>query len=820
MGPFILILGEVMSSQATTVHEILDRYERQESSLIMVLQDVQEALNYLPEEAINTIAAGLGLPRSRVYSVASFYKAFSLEPRGRHKIDVCTGTACHVRGAGRLVNQLSEELGVGTGGTTDDLEFSLNSVHCVGACALGPVLLVDDEIHGEMTPRKLSRTIEKCRTGEHADQESCCGSCTPPAPSALHRAPGPLVDIAGLEELRKTLRASREDQSTVISICAGSGCRALGADKLIAAFGAGLAEARLSDEVRIQSNGCHGFCERGLLVVIRPQGILYQRVKPEDVAEIIETTIRKGEIIERFVYKDPATGEPIALEKEIPFYARQRRLLMSRNAHLDPNSIEDYIAAGGYRSLAGVLEANDPDALIDEVRRAGLRGRGGAGFLAARKWASCRKNVSDRKYILCNADEGDPGAFMDCSLLEGNPHSVIEGMVIGAFAIAAPGANREDGAGAFDPARAEGYVYVRHEYPKAVANLEIALEQARGAGLLGENILGSSFSYDIRISRGGGAFVCGESTALMTSIEGKVGEPRAKYIHTAESGLWGKPTVLNNVETWANVPLIVEKGADWYNTIGTDRSKGTKIFSLVGKVNNTGLVEVPMGLTLREIVFDIGGGIPKGKRFKAVQTGGPSGGCVPEELLDLPVDFDELTKAGSMMGSGGMIVMDEDTCMVDVARYFIEFLYEESCGKCTACRLGLLNTKEILDRICDGKGRAEDLVRLEQLFEVLDDGSLCGLGKSAANPVRSTLRYFRSEYEAHIEEKQCPAGVCRALITYAINETCNGCNLCMKACPRDAITGEKKKPHTIDAALCDRCGICVASCKFDSIITV
>ena len=816
-----------MSSQATIVQEILDRYERKESSLIMVLQDVQEALNYLPEEAINTVAAGLGLPRSRVYSVASFYKTLSLEPRGRHKIDVCTGTACHVRGAGRLVNQLSEELGVRPGGTTDDLEFSLNSVHCVGACALGPVLLVDDAVHGEMTPRKLSRTIEKCRTEEPVGEAICCGTCASSSATPETQTPGPISSTADLEELRESLSAARGGQRAVVSICAGSGCRALGADALIAAFGNRLEEAGLSDAVRIQSNGCHGFCERGLLVVIRPQGILYQRVKPEDVAEIIETTIGAGKIVERLVYKDPKTGAPIALEEDIPFYAGQKRLLMSRNAHLDPSSIEDYIAAGGYRSLAKVLATNDPEAVIDEIRRAGLRGRGGAGFHAARKWASCRENDADRKFILCNADEGDPGAFMDCSLLEGNPHSVIEGMVIGAFAIAAPG-GREDAA-SVDPTlaggfgshpEAEGYVYVRHEYPRAVANLEIALAQARGAGLLGENILGSGFSYDIRISRGGGAFVCGESTALMTSIEGKVGEPRAKYIHTAESGLWGKPTVLNNVETWANVPLIIEKGADWFSNIGTEKSKGTKIFSLVGKVKNTGLVEVPMGLSLRKIVFDIGGGIPRGKKFKAVQTGGPSGGCVPEQLLDLPVDFDELTRAGSMMGSGGMIVMDEETCMVDVARYFIEFLYEESCGKCTACRLGLLNTKEILDRICAGAGRADDLARLEQLFEVLDDGSLCGLGKSAANPVRSTLRHFRSEYEAHIKNKHCPAGVCRGLITYKIDESCNGCAMCLKACPRGAITGEKKKLHTIDEALCDRCGICVASCKVDSIITV
>jgi NADH:ubiquinone oxidoreductase subunit F (NADH-binding)/Pyruvate/2-oxoacid:ferredoxin oxidoreductase delta subunit len=449
----------------------------------------------------------------------------------------------------------------------------------------------------------------------------------------------------------------------------------------------------------------------------------------------------------------------------------------------------------------------EPEGIIEAVQQAGLRGRGGGGFSAARKWASCRKAPSELKYILCNGDEGDPGAFMDCALLEGNPHSVLEGMAIGAWAIAGK------------QAEAEGFIYVRQEYPVAVAHLEIALGQARQSGLLGENILGSGFSYDIRISRGGGSFVCGESTALMSSLEGKIGEPRAKYIHTSTSGLYGKPTVLNNVESWANVPLIIRDGPESWARVGTQKSKGTKIFSLVGKVNNTGLVEIPMGMTLREIVHDIGGGIRKGKKFKAVQTGGPSGGCVPESLFDLPVDFEELTKVGSMMGSGGMIVMDEDTCMVDVARYFTSFLTEESCGKCAACRLGLDQMKNILERICTGKGRADDLLILQKLFDVLQDGSLCGLGKSAANPVRSTLTYFREEYEAHIFENKCPAGICRALITYQIDASCTGCTLCVEVCPHDAITGEKKELHVLDTEKCNRCGLCVATCKFDSIVT-
>jgi NADH-quinone oxidoreductase subunit F len=794
-----------MNSAETAVKGILQRYPGEQSSLIMVLQDVQEKLNYIPEETIDLVSDGLGVPRSRVYSVASFYKSFSLKPQGKHKVDVCLGTACHVRGAERLVHQLTEELGIKPGETTEDLEVTLNTVHCVGACAIGPVVIMDGEYHGEVTPQKLTKSLKKCCSSE---APKACTCTEAPAPAA------PLVErIANANELatlKQELLEVRQEEQAVISVCCGSGCRALGSERLIRAFEEGLAEAGLAGEVgihRIQKNGCHGYCEKGILCVIRPAGILYQHVKPKDVPEIIAKTLLNGQVVDRLLYEDPESGEKIVHEKDVPFYARQERLLMQMNAVIDPLDIRDYIAAGGYEALAKALTQMQSDDVIGEVKSAGLRGRGGGGFHAARKWASCRKVKADKKYILCNADEGDPGAFMDCSLLEGNPHSVIEGMIIGAYAIA----GRES--------QAEGYVYVRGEYPVAVANLEVALDQARAAGLLGVDILCSGFSYDIKISRGGGSFVCGESTALMASIEGKIGEPRAKYIHTATSGLYESPTVLNNVETWANVPIIIRDGADSFAAIGAEKSKGTKIFSLVGKVNNTGLVEVPMGMTLREIVYDIGGGIRGGKQFKAVQTGGPSGGCLPEAMLDLPVDFDELTKVGSMMGSGGMIVMDEATCMVDIARYFTDFLAEESCGKCAACRLGLDQLKDILERICAGQGRAEDIPQMEKLFEVLDNGSLCGLGKSAANPVRSTLTYFREEYEAHIDCQKCPAGVCRALITYYIDDSCTGCLLCKKACPQDAITGKKKELHVIDESKCDRCGICVASCQFDSIVT-
>ena len=500
------------------------------------------------------------------------------------------------------------------------------------------------------------------------------------------------------------------------------------------------------------------------------------------------------------------------------------RLLIGRNNEIDPTAIDDYIILNGYQSLAKVLKI-DPEKIIEMIMRSGLRGRGGGGFVTGRKWASCRKANGEPKYVICNADEGDPGAFMDRSLLEGNPHSVIEGMIIGAYAIGSH----------------EGHVYVRNEYPMAARNLKTALSAARDFGLLGKNILGSGFDFDIEISRGGGAFVCGESTALMASLEGKVGEPRAKYIHTVDAGLYDKPSCLNNVETWANVPLIIEKGADWFASIGTAGSKGTKVFALTGKINNTGLVEVPMGITLRDILYDIGGGVRGGKRFKAVQTGGPSGGTLivetretavhdslvaygdirddqqVESLLDLPVDFDELARAGSMMGSGGMIVMDEDSCMVDVAKYFLNFLTEESCGKCVPCREGLVVMHGILKRICDGQGTREDIDRLEQLSQVIIDTSLCQLGGSAPNPVLSTIRYFRNEYMAHIVDKRCPAGVCKELVSHAINEKCNGCHACVKPCPTEAIIGKPKELHYVVQDKCIQCGACYQICTHDAI---
>lgn len=604
-----------------------------------------------------------------------------------------------------------------------------------------------------------------------------------------------------LEDMRKQLKAGRDSKKLSISICAGTGCRAHGSMDLFDEFRRQLEAEGLTD-VDVRATGCHGFCEKGPLVVIFPQKVFYHGVKVKDVRTIIEKTIRSGEIVESLLYKDPTTGERSLLEEEVPFYAKQQRIVFRNNGKIDPTKIEDYIAADGYAGLAGVLGKMKPVEVIAEIKKSGLRGRGGAGFPTGRKWEVCRMQPGDEKYVICNGDEGDPGAFMDRSILEGDPHSVLEGITIGAYAIGA----------------SHGYVYVRAEYPLAVSNLSVAIEQSRALGLLGENILDSGFSFDVDIVRGAGAFVCGEETALIASIEGKQGRPNPRPPYPAEKGLWGKPTNINNVETWANVAPIMLNGAGWYASMGTKHSKGTKVFSLVGKVKNTGLIEVQMGMPLREIIYEIGGGILKDKELKAVQTGGPSGGCIPVSQIDLPVDYEELTAAGSMMGSGGLIVMDEDTCMVDVAHYFVAFLEEESCGKCTPCREGIKRMKEILERIVSGEGKHGDIELLEALAITIKQASLCGLGSTAPNPVLTTLRYFRDEYEAHIYRKRCPAKVCKALIVYrVVLEKCTGCQRCVRACPVGAITGPRAQPHNLDQSKCIKCGACYEVCKFDAI---
>ncbi|MCX7974323.1 MAG: NADH-quinone oxidoreductase subunit NuoF [Candidatus Aminicenantes bacterium] len=604
-----------------------------------------------------------------------------------------------------------------------------------------------------------------------------------------------------LERIRKNILEKRVLEKITITICNGTGCQAYGCQRLTEHFLAKINQNGLKEKVEIRKTGCHGFCERGPIVVIQPEGIFYQRVKIEDIDEIIEKTVEHKMVIDRLLYEEPITGKKIIKEKEVPFYKKQLRIVFGKNGLIDPTSIEDYIAIGGYEALLKVLRDMKAEEVIDEIKRSGLRGRGGAGFLTGLKWEITRKNISSNPslggYIVCNCDEGDPGAYMDRSLLEGNPHLVIEGMAIGAYAI---GVNK-------------GFIYVRNEYPLAVKNASIAIDQAREVGLLGEDIMGSGFNFDLTIVRGAGAFVSGEETALIASIEGRRASPRPRPPYPAEQGLWAKPTNINNVETWANVPIIISNGSDWYKNIGTETSKGTKIFSLVGKINNTGLVEVPMGITLREIIFDIGGGIPRGKKFKAVQTGGPSGGCIPKEFLDLPVDFEKLTEVGSMMGSGGMIVMDEDTCMVDVARYFLHFTQEESCGKCVPCRIGIRQMEKILREITEGKGTLKDLQTLETLAYTVKNGSLCGLGQTAPNPVLTTLQYFREEYEAHIKEKRCPALVCKGLINYFIEpEKCVGCLLCLKNCPSEAILGGYKMIHVIVQEKCLKCGACLEVC--------
>ncbi len=607
----------------------------------------------------------------------------------------------------------------------------------------------------------------------------------------------PLKSHSDLEKLRKDIIAKKHPKRLAVAACISTGCQALGVKKVIEAFNNEIKRQGLEGKLDIKETGCLGFCEKGPRIVIYPEEIYYFQVQPNNVPEIVSKSLIKNEIVESLLYTDPNTGKVAEHLSEVPFYKYQKRLLLESNSKLNPKKIEDYLAIGGYTALEKALFKMTPEQVMDEVKKSKLRGRGGGGFPTYVKWQSSRNAPGEPKYVIVNCDEGDPGAFMNRALMEGNPHLILEGLIIGAYAIGSH----------------EGFVYVRQEYPLAVENIGIAIKQAEELGLLGEDILGSGFNFKVKIHRGAGAFVSGESSALMNAIEGKVGEPRPKYVHTSEKGVWDKPSTLNNVETWANIPLIVNKGAEWFASIGTEASKGTKIFALAGKVNNTGLVEVPFGVTLRDIIYKIGGGIRNGKKFKGVQTGGPSGGVIPEQYLDSPVDFDELKKLGSIMGSGGMIVLDEDTCMVELARYFANFLCDESCGKCTPCREGLKQASIILNRIVSGKGRDDDIEKLEKIAEVTRDASLCALGTTSANPLLTTLRYFKDEYEAHINDKRCPALVCKALISYYIDpEKCQACMICHRNCPADSIIGEKMKVHIIDQTKCIKCGSCYDMC--------
>jgi NADH-quinone oxidoreductase subunit F len=609
--------------------------------------------------------------------------------------------------------------------------------------------------------------------------------------------------VKDLEKVIATEGQKRKaDKRAVLTVSAGTCGRARGSLKVVEALNAVIAKTNFQKKVQVRVTGCHGFCEAEPNIIVHPHDFFYQKVAPGHAEGILVETIKKKKPLKSLLYKDPVTGKTASRENAISFYKKQKRIVLGDNALIDPTKIEDYFAIGGYGALVKVLTKMTPDQVVAEVKKSGLRGRGGAGFSTGTKWELARRQAATPKYLICNADEGDPGAYMDRSLLEGNPHRVLEGMMIGAYAIGA----------------AEGVIYVRDEYPLAVKHVTLAIEELRKRGLLGKNILDTGFDFDFRIAKGAGAFVCGEETAMIASVEGRVGEPRQRPPFPTVRGVYGKPTVINNVETWGTIVLIVNKGAAWFAKIGTANSKGTKIFSLVGKINNTGLVEVPMGITLREVIYDIGGGIPGGKKFKAVQTGGPSGGCLPTSKLDLPIDYESLTEAGSIMGSGGMIVMDEKTCMVDIAKYFLNFLRDESCGKCVSCREGTQRMFEIVQAISEGKGKPSDLALLEEVALACKDASMCGLGQTAANPVLSTLRYFRKEFEAHVKEKRCPAGVCVNLINYVVlPDKCTGCLACKRACPNDCISGTLREVHLIDQTKCIKCGACYEACKFEAI---
>ncbi|MCX5790900.1 MAG: NADH-quinone oxidoreductase subunit NuoE [Elusimicrobia bacterium] len=754
------------------VDTIVAKYGDRKGSLIALLQLIQAQFGYLPKPAIERLAEKLGVAPAEVIAVYSFYAQFRTSPVGRQHIKVCHGTACHVSGADKVSYALKEDLGIGHGQTTPDGEFSIEDVACLGCCSLAPVVMVKDETYGGMNADKIKKLVKERRAA---------GSGPAAAGKSASEASRGLKPAAGV---------------TLLRLGMGSCGIAAGARKTLAAIDALAAEKGL--ELEVLSTGCNGMChEEPLLEVVQDgNSFFYGKVTPEAARRIVEEHVINGRPV--------AEGLIISPEKPAaghPYYAKQQRIVLRNCGVIDPDSIEAYEAVGGYAALRKALTKMKPEKVIAEISASGLRGRGGAGFPTGTKWKFAIAAPGPEKYVVCNGDEGDPGAFMDRSVLESDPHAVLEGLMLAAYAVGA----------------SKGVFYVRAEYPLAVRRINRAIEQAAEKGLLGENILGTGFSFTAYLKEGAGAFVCGEETALIASIEGRRGMPRIRPPYPVNSGIFGHSTTINNVETLACVPWILANGAAAFNQYGTEKSKGTKVFALAGKIKRGGLVEVPMGLTLREVVNEVGGGVPHGRRLKAVQMGGPSGGCIPENLLDTPIDYDSLNATGAIMGSGGMVVMDDTTCMVDVARFFLKFTQNESCGKCTFCRIGTKRMLEILEKICAGKGGLADLDALRELGDSIKKSSLCGLGQTAPNPVLTTMRYFEEEYKAHILHKSCPAGVCKALISYKINSACTGCTVCAKRCPVAAISGKPKKAHLVDAKKCTRCGICRDVCRFKAV---